>query len=200
MTETTEIADVAPTSFEEALKSVTPISTVPFPYTELQTKWLEDLETCAPHWQGEGRLLAIEAVNDLSPNRKPRRSGFCCLGRACLVAGASVKMQPASIKVRFEYGNDIHDAFLPSALADEMQMETGGEFRVVTVDDAGDMQQAITIPGFGSYSSLTSMNDGYEPNYKSLTFRQIAAFIRHDPWRVFVKAPLPENTENQAAA
>lgn len=188
--ETTEFAEVAPTSFEEALKSLAPLSTAPFPYTDLQTAWLNDLESAPAHLQGTNHLLSFRSDGDSKP-------GFCCLGRACLIAGATPRVLPYAAYVSFEYKGDSDNSILPVPLADEMQMHNNGSFRRHNAQIWASNYNA-EIPGYGSYGGLAEMNDGAAG--KRLTFRQIAAFIRHDPWRVFAKTRLPETAPVEAAA
>ena len=180
------------TDFETALQSVKPISAEPFPFTALQREWIEDLKGCPPDLQGTGWLLRIGGnTND---GMKP---GFCCLGRALIVAGAETSISQNSVAIRFSYKEESVVQALPGNLALEMQMTDIGSFRGHSMDQYDFPTREIHIPDYGYYSSLTQMNDGRSEG-KPLTFRQIAAFIEHDPWRVFALAPFPEFKPNDA--
>lgn len=85
--------------------------------------------------------------------------GFCCLGRACAVLGLDPKDQGSYCTY------DGCDCLIPpSAMSKLRLVGDGGDFRVDADEGSG---------------SLTEMNDD------GWSFKQIAAYIRANPWNVF---------------
>ena len=139
---------------------IEPVSRAPYPYTELQEKCLRDLETTEA-MQAAGRLHRIYADGS---------EGFCCLGRFCVVAGIPSKVELGAGVVA--YGNEgCGFATLPSELAKELKLKPLGEFKRYNRE-------------MSDYNSLASMNDSGQ-----YSFKNIAAYIRHDPWNVFTDSP-----------
>jgi hypothetical protein len=146
---------------------IEPLSRVPYPYTELQEKCLQDLETTDAK-QAHGALHVI--FGDGS-------EGFCCLGRFCVVAGVPRHDQG----MNYRYGeNEIaaNAAGLPRELVEALKLR-----------DLGGFKRDRSFPlsdGYNCYcSGLSSMNDSGK-----FSFKEIAAYIRHDPWNVFTD-PVP---------
>ncbi len=148
------------------LLGVKPYKEEPYPFTELQEKCIRDLETTdAP--QAHGFLEAMAPP-----------IGFCCLGRFCVVAGAARRLPVGAIAATFSFGEDSSATLLPASLATLLRMHGGGEFR-----------QHAELQGKGTFASLVNMNDS-----GLFTFKDIAAYIRHDPWNVF----FPEGSDTHA--
>lgn len=123
------------------------------PYTELQEKWLTDLET-TQEAQGRGDLM------------KPIEDGkfaYCCLGRAAILIGEPVMQWD---KCEFEG----HFSSLPLDYTEKLGLKDGfGRFDF----DGSDYDS-------GKYTDLTQLNDSAK-----WSFKQIAAFIRANPEKVF---------------
>lgn len=145
---------------------IEPISRAPYPYTELQEKCLRDLETTDAK-QATGRL---ERIND-------GVSGFCCLGRFCVVAEAPRRVDDGGNIIYGAY-EDANSARLPKELQEALKLDCLGGFK-----------RSITMPHCVPYYSLSQLND-----CSSFSFKDIAAYIRHDPWNVFKDEPPAETS------
>jgi hypothetical protein len=136
-----------------------------FPYIEVQEAWLTDLETTTER-QAVGVLHAP--------------SGFCCLGRACVVTKWPTVLGPDGARQWMEKtwyedpGEMPASTVLPQALRDRLKLRTqGGGFYLSRVTDEWKEQ-------IGDVSSLYALNDRL-----NWPFRKIAAFIRANPTAVF---------------
>ncbi len=152
------------------LSSVTPLRTDPYPFTELQEKCLRDLETTdAPQAR-----YALEN----------ERHGFCCLGRFCVAAGAErIKTDEIGIGggnlIEYVYAGKRCRGYLPVTLGRALLLHERRGYGVA----AAPFKRPVYIPGKGPFDKLTVMNDA--PDGERLTFKEIAQYIRHDPWNVF---------------
>ena len=132
--------------------SITPISSEPFKFGPLQTKWLEALES--------GEYKQSQYILRDSNNE------YCCLGVMCEIAG-----------LPFDDGCYAHSGwkdsqYLPGDFYDKIGLRSSnGQFR--------DLARHYNT----GFSSLTEMNDTLKA-----TFKDIAAYIRHDPHNVFSHA------------
>lgn len=150
------------------LSKVIPVKAEPYPFTELQEKCIRDLETTdAP----QGRY-ALESSK-----------GFCCLGRFCVVAGAERVRTGIYLsgnlcgeeRIDFQFSDGLgSNGYLPVPLVPVLSLR----------DTRGSFERIVRIPGKGSYGSMTNMNDA--DDNERLTFKEIAQYIRHDPWNVFL--------------
>lgn len=96
--------------------------------------------------------------------------GYCCLGVLCEVMRLTSRTHAEGYE-EFIAGDSVNDAYVPrSALDDTGLYAPAGDFRVTAR-----LSGAV-------YTSLTGMNDC------GVSFAKIAAYIRHDPHNVFIKA------------
>jgi hypothetical protein len=144
-------------------------NTDPYPFNEDQEAWLKELET-TERQKGRGWL--------------EKDNTFCCLGIACHLFGA-IRVEPAiygGYRFKITEEGQLDSTHLPMPLAYRLKLRnTGGQFACT-----------IRINGF-EYCALTAMNDSIDlvtgsPNFgrHRFTFKDIAAYIRHDPWNVFI--------------
>ena len=140
--------------------SVEPASNEPFEFGPIQTKWLEALES-GKYKQGMGRLRC-------SGDNK-----YCCLGVLCEVAGLEYAPENSSY---FFPGPDgvktLYTGYLPPKFAESIGLRS----------DQARLARSWAISG-ERYGTLTGANDSGE-----VSFAEIAAHIRHDPWNVFTKS------------
>ncbi len=137
-----------------------PLSTEPYPFNDLQLKWLEDLETNPP--QDQGWLQTSK--------------GFCCLGRLAVAGGAELHT----------LGGSHGGAFGLKYKTDHIAEQILGP--LLTLDAGlrnhnGGFKKGIKFGGtFGDreYWSFVALNDK-----AGLTMEEIAAVARRDPWNVF---------------
>jgi len=126
----------------------------PYPFTEEQEAWLQDLETTdAP--QTKEYLHVQDDFRDI-------KAGFCCLGRACITLGI-----PADTNMNFVKYDDL-DNVLSDIGINKLRLH----------DDEGLFEEPADIDG-STFGSLVAMNDNGK------TFKEIAAYIRANPWNVF---------------
>lgn len=147
--------------------SIPPRRAEPYPFSEDQLAWLKELET-TQRKKGRGYL--------------EYKDSFCCLGIACVQFGALKTLSPYNHGMLFRMTEQGAEelSYLPAPLA----------YRLRTRGKAGEFESAIRVNG-RSYGSLVSMNDDTESTIDggiidTFTFPDIAAYIRHDPWNVFV--------------
>jgi hypothetical protein len=141
------------------------MSDTPYPYNEAQELWLRDLETTEEP-QTKGRLHRILPSDDKEP-------GYCCLGRACVVLGLTP------------------DDVSPFPCSGSYRGRTGGlpEFafkRLRLRDDGGELLQPFVKEG-------RKMHSLYRLNDTGWSFKQIATYIRANPYNVFL--PPEESSE-----
>ena len=115
--------------------------------TEEQETWLAALES-GIYKKGKGRLESVY--------------GFCCLGVACAVLGATRTVDPDGY-----ISYDGHMQSLPATIVSKLKL----------LDDIGRIDSSPLI------GSLAYMNDSGDA-----TFADIAAFIRANPEKVFTNA------------
>ena len=128
----------------------------PYPYTPEQEAWLRDLETTTEP-QTTGWLHVVRR----SPTFPD--PGYCCLGRACVVLGEKGK-----IHTLVESFNG-YKTTLPNNLVEKLHLrDNDGSLASDFYDDDGE-----------NFVSLIDMNDA------DWTFKEIAAYIRENPWNVF---------------
>lgn len=133
--------------------------------------------------------LQEKCLRDLETTEEPQAScwlmvkeegsekfGFCCLGRFCIVAELPKSL--GSSGRYYSFGADGATGGLPSDLAKELKLDGLGGFK----------------RGFIGFSSLAGMNDS-----RQFSFKDIAAYIRHDPWNVFTDEPPAETTQAVAS-
>ena len=135
-----------------------------FPYTELQRKWLDDLKTTdAPQTKYVLlRLIAAYAKGDLQP------VGYCCLGRACVVAGI-----PAKFNTKGGYASFRNKVMsLPDELWKDLKLRSANGKIYPHINIEGDENKDV--------GSLTELNDIFD-----WSFKQIAELIENYPERVF---------------
>ena len=141
-------------------------NTDPYPFNEDQEAWLKELET-TDRKQGRGWL---ESNNT-----------FCCLGIACHLFNA-IRLEPDNVNAyRFKMSEQGKDevSWLPMPLA----------YRLKLRGATGAFVHSFRLNGV-EYDCLASMNDaidiaaaGHPPVF---TFKDIAAYMRHDPWNMFL--------------
>jgi hypothetical protein len=153
------------------LTKITPISTEPFEFGPIQIKWLEALEN-GEYLQGAGALKSQAPFE----NGKHR---YCCLGVLCELQGIpwEVSKDGANGFVFLGLGHYLN--YPPAVFAESAGLRSM----------SGALSQSIEIKGdYGlpsEFSNLAEMNDSLNPN---LSFKDIAAYIRHDPHNVFTHA------------
>jgi hypothetical protein len=89
--------------------------------------------------------------------------GFCCLGRACVTLGIPGKDDHTMTAYDGSY------SLLPQSGVDRLRLR----------GDAGEMARAAIIND-RDLVALTGMND------VGMSFKEIAAYIRANPWNVFL--------------
>lgn len=100
-------------------------------------------------------------------------AGYCCLGRAAIALGV-----PEVERGELGYF-DGKDGTLSDELAKTLRLRNGGGSLLNPFADDP------------SVSSLTELNDDYE-----MSFKGIAAYIRANPWNVFLE---PEESDKEVA-
>jgi hypothetical protein len=113
-------------------------------------KWADDLET-------EGLKQARKVLFD--------GEGYCCLGRACIIAGVEFIPMGEPSKTWITKDEDNNYAVLPEYVRDKLGMaDSDGSRR------DGDM----IVINDKSFTSLAGANDG------GTSFKEIAAYIREN--------------------
>lgn len=155
------------------LTKITPISTEPFEFGPIQAKWLEALES-GEYLQGTGTLKSQE------PAHGTDKHTYCCLGVLCELNN-----------VPWEVGKDSGqlNGFIFPNLGKHLNYPTG-PFRdqcgLRTI--SGGLKTTVLLSdetGQVLLDNLAAMNDCGNPTF---TFKDIAAYIRHDPHNVFERA------------
>jgi hypothetical protein len=123
-----------------------------YQYNELQRKWLDDLKTTTANQCKE--YLHI---------REENFEGFCCLGRACIVAKLPELADWCDFSVDYGQGGEENT---PKELAAKLKLRTRG----------GELKQPI----MNTFTHLTCLNDKAE-----WSFKQIAEYIEAHPDNVF---------------
>ncbi len=134
-----------------------------FVFGPLQTKWLEALESGKFE---QGRHLLKNLANQ-----------YCCLGVLCEVANVPFivgkPMPDGKPHTGFQDGDEIECAYTPAALSSEIGFH----------GRAGELVERRSFPPVARLNALTAINDS-----SALSFKQIAEYIRYDPWNVFSKS------------
>lgn len=205
-------------AYEFSLAGIEPVSKNPYPFTALQTAWLEALES-DNYKQGQGVLCTAQ-------------NEFCCLGVVAELSGAKKSLHysgkgymyawPHNSDLDFgSWGGVGHLSYDIRRLA-RLRNDTGGFAQSVFFPGLpyGEIQDQFRTFGdeknkVQGHRSLAAMNDarcipvGNEGKVRAFNFREIAAYIRHDPWNVFfgpdelgnhVPSPLPTIETAYAAA
>ncbi len=166
------------------LAGLKPVNPQPYPFTNLQLDWLKALES-GSFQQGQGMLCTGD-------------NKYCCLGVLADLSGANKQMQP----VRNAYRYSLPDEF---GWSGGVGMLTYGIRRLAFLkSDLGEFTNPVKFPGLNygpadiqppdvvpsGHTSLASMNDVRmlpmgEGKWRAFTFKEIAQYIRHDPWNVF---------------
>jgi hypothetical protein len=122
-----------------------------FIFTADQDNWLNDLEK-------------TRAKQGTSALHGP--TGWCCLGRACRLAG----IIPTKHRISDEFLFDGHSADLPISVVDKLYLRS----------NMGWIACAKNYPELRGSRSLVNLNDDL-----GWTFKQIARWIRKNPSAVF---------------
>lgn len=139
----------------------------PYPYNADQLAWLHDLET----------TTEAQTKNVLHSVGEDGKAGFCCLGRACVVLGlVGTRSKITGTHVLYHGLRDV----APSCVQKELRLR--GQNALLA-----EQAHIQTANGVIQVGTLAAMND------RGMTFKQIAAYIRANPWNVF-EAP-EENNE-----
>lgn len=179
------------TEFTLNLATLKPVNSVPYPFTPLQLEWLNALES-GSFKQGQGLLCS---------------SGheYCCLGVLAELSGAKRQYQAFRNAYRFSLPEE-------NTIGGGFGLLTYGIRRLALLkSDMGEFWQAVAFPGLhygtaqtqelavmsgsefispNGHTSLASMNDvrmipAKTGGWRAFTFKEIAGYIRHDPWNVF---------------
>lgn len=138
--------------------SIEPVSREPFTFGPKQTAWLEALESGK---YAQGRHLLKNG------------NSYCCLGVLCELDQLKYDAESGE----FEHGETLHNQFLPGDYWESVGLRgnAGNLKREVTWKDAEGLTDTI--------EALTDANDG-----AGWSFKDIAAYVRHDPHNVFTKS------------
>lgn len=131
-----------------------------YQYNELQRKWLDDLKT------------TMEQQTRFYLHRTDSKYGFCCLGRACVVANWPVVS--ADFRDVVTYGISEEDSNyegMPNSLVKELKLHNS---------NGGMLNPSMIHEDGTAIKTLTLLNDKLE-----WTFRQIAEYIEANPDNVF---------------
>lgn len=144
-------------------------STEPFEFGPIQTRWLNALES-GDYKQGKRELKSL--VSFQGDTDKPVYHSYCCLGVLCELQGLAWQDFGPMTGAGFSYmGSHAYNNYLPTEFADSIG------FR----GPSGSFRQLVSVNN-RSYGNLAEMNDDVE---KPLSFKDIAAYIRHDPHNIF---------------
>lgn len=146
------------------LSKVKPVSTEPFPFGPMQTKWLKALES--GEWRQARRALA-EYIYEDETSDKPTGTRYCCLGVMCELA--KLEWSDDANNKGFSYNGHATNGYMPAGFAETV----GLNFQW------GSFKNPVIINGTPT-STLADLNDDL-----GLSFAEIAAYVRHDPWNVF---------------
>jgi hypothetical protein len=165
------------------LSGLKPVVSEPYPFTQLQLDWLNALEG-DKFAQGQGSLCSGD-------------NKYCCLGVMAELSGATKRLSPIRNAYRFTLADE-------TSLSGGIGMLSYGLRKLALLkSDLGEFGQPVKFTGLlyanaemapgieqGGHTSLASMNDvrmlpRSEGGWRAFTFKEIAAYIRHDPWNVF---------------
>lgn len=157
----------------------------PYAFSPMQLKWLEMLES-GQYRQGRGYLADKD-------NR------YCCLGLACELYEGIIKRRAAGSIGAYVYSTahsteeSLQSLLYPVRRAMGLRGDLGQFAKAVNfpgLNYGDEMIMGQDNPAQGAHTSLASMNDNRMiPNigggWRAFNFKEIAAYIRHDPWNVF---------------
>lgn len=165
------------------LTKLKPVDDTPYPFTQLQLDWLSALEG-GNYTQGQGSLCSGD-------------NKYCCLGVMAELSGATKRLSAIRNAYRFTLADE-------TTLSGGIGMLSYGLRKLALLkSDLGEFGQPVKFAGLtyanaeqapgieqGGHTSLASMNDVRmlprgEGGWRAFTFKEIAAYIRHDPWNVF---------------
>lgn len=140
----------------------------PYPFNADQEAWIKELETTE---RKKGRGYLEDSNNQ-----------FCCLGVACVMFGA--EREQSNIGARaFKF------RMSPEGLFDQQLLPMPLAYRLKLRGIEGVFRDAIRINGV-EFRALVGLNDHQEfinnEWRDAFTFKDIAAYMRYDPWNVFV--------------
>jgi len=148
---------------------VIPVSTEPFEFGPIQTKWLEALES-GEYKQGKRELKSL--VSFQGDVGKPVHHAYCCLGVICELQGLAWQDFGPLTGAGFCYmGSHAYNNYLPEDFA----------YSIGLRGPSGPFTNPVNANNC-AYSNLAEMNDDVESR---LSFKDIAAYIRHDPHNIF---------------
>lgn len=170
------------------LAGIRPVSKEPYPFTPLQLSWLNALEK-GGYKQGQGALCGAD-------------NHYCCLGVLAELSGAQRQFVPSRHAYRFSLPDECPYSGGTGLLTYAIRK------LAFLKSDMGDFANPVAFPGldYGNpqarelakissmsvpppgHTSLASMNDvrmlPKGDKWRAFTFKEIAAYIRHDPWNV----------------
>ena len=129
----------------------------PYPFTEDQEAWLRDLETTEVE---EGKHL----LHVIYPSG---REEFCVFGRACLAMNIPETIDEEDVNDKVGIFDNEH-SFLSSRLWQRIWLR----------DKYGYFKTPALVDNYKCHS-IAHMS------HEDFSFKQIAAYIRSDPWNVF---------------
>lgn len=165
----------------------------PYPFTEFQLEWLDALES-GKYKQGQGVLCSVTHE-------------YCCLGVLAELAGAHKQLHISGKAYLFGGINGVH--YETGAMG---HLIFPVREKAHLISDTGALRSDVFFPGLKyaeepyqgalmpfkykeneykiyGHRSLAAMNDVRMipdgPGFRALNFKEIAAYIRHDPWNVF---------------
>ncbi len=159
------------------LTNVSKVSSEPFEFGPIQTKWLEALES-GKYEQGQGRLCLL----DQRGNKE-----YCCLGVLCEVMGLpytspdeveSARAEGLQRQAGFTYEGEASNGYLPFGAAGAAGM----------ISPRGDFKTPVKLPREVDAPQLYSLAHCNDMPNNPLSFAEIAQLIRHDPHNVFAVA------------
>lgn len=155
------------------LSQIKPIKSEPFTFGPMQTKWLEALES------GDYAQCKRSLKGDIGLGLKQEASGqigYCCLGVLCEIAGLEWHEEGDDKSNYFRFGEDTSNGYLPTGFAETVGL----------ANSWGTLKKSITFKFKGedrTSHTLADLNDEFDQSFKD-----IAAYIRHDPHNVFTKS------------
>lgn len=140
------------------VSKIEPISKEPFEFGPIQTKWLEALES-GNYQQGNGYLK--------------RNGRYCCLGVLCEIAGLKESIEEGGATCFSADELSSSSTYVPEAVVPAFGLR----------NPAGALHNEVAVEFNSALGTLASLND-----HTSLSFAELAAYIRHDPHNVFTHA------------
>ncbi len=159
------------------LTNVSKVSSEPFEFGPIQTKWLEALES-GNYKQGQGRLCALTDKGD---------KAYCCLGVLCELLNLpftsyeeveSARAKGLSKSAGFSSDGEISNGYLPFDVACIAGLRA----------QRGDFKVPPALPRGGDTPTFYTLAHCNDMPTNPLSFAEIAQLIRHDPHNVFAVA------------